>query len=88
MIDNVGLVAHIIFLLTNRKLELFLSVFLPSYDISKEKTRKRELRGLMAASAETGCNNLYLITDFERESLTMEGKPIEIIPAYDWLIEK
>ena len=63
-------------------------IYQVSYDISKEKTRKRELRGLMAASAETGCNNLYLITDFERESLTMEGKPIEIIPAYDWLIEK
>ena len=63
-------------------------IYQVSYDIRKEKTRKRELRGLMAASAETGCNNLYLITDFERESLTMEGKPIEIIPAYDWLIEK
>ena len=63
-------------------------IYQVSYDIKKEKTRKRELRGLMAASVETGCNNLYLITDFERESLTMEGKPIEIIPAYDWLIEK
>ena len=40
----------------------------------------------MAASAEAGCNKLYLITDFERENLTMEGKSIEIIPAYDWLI--
>lgn len=62
-------------------------IYQVSYDISKEKTRKRELRGLMVASAETGCNKLYLITDFERNTLTIEGKQIEIIPAYDWLIE-
>ena len=60
-------------------------IYQVSYDISKEKTRKRELRGLLSASKETGCNNLYLITDFHREELTMEGKPIQIIPAYDWL---
>ena len=63
-------------------------IYQVSFDISKEKTRKRELRGLLTASAETNCNNLYLITDFQRETLTMEGKTIEIIPAYDWLIEK
>ena len=63
-------------------------IYQVSFDIRKEKTRKRELRGLLTASAETNCNNLYLITDFQRETLTMEGKTIEIIPAYDWLIEK
>ena len=63
-------------------------IYQVSFDIRKEKTRKRELRGLLTASAETNCNNLYLITDFQRETLTMEGKTIEIIPAYDWLIER
>ena len=61
-------------------------IYQVSYDISKEKTRRRELRGLLSASKETGCNNLYLITDFEREELTIEDKSIKIIPAYDWLI--
>ena len=77
--------------LTDMKLHSMIDKLNPTLRSVEEfngKTRKRELRGLMAASAETGCNNLYLITDFERESLTMEGKPIEIIPAYDWLIEK
>ena len=54
--------------------------------ISKEKTRKREIRGLLAASKETNCNNLFLITDFHRENITVEDKLIKIIPAYEWLI--
>ncbi len=62
-------------------------IYQVSYDISKEKTRKRELRGLIAASKETRCNNLFLITDFHREELTIENRLIKIRPAYDWLIE-
>ncbi len=62
-------------------------IYQVSYDISKEKTRKRELRGLIAASKETQCNNLFLITDFHREELTIENRLIKIRPAYDWLIE-
>ena len=63
------------------------AIYQVCYDISKEKTRKRELRGLLAASKETGCNNLYLITDFQREEVEMDGKTIHIIPAYEWLLE-
>lgn len=62
-------------------------VYQVSYDISKEKTRKRELRGLLFASKETRCDNLFLITDFHREIVNVDGKQIKIIPAYDWLIE-
>lgn len=62
-------------------------IYQVSYDISKEKTRKRELRGLLTASKETLCNNLFLITDFQREEVIVEDKVIKIIPAYDWLIK-
>lgn len=55
------------------------------YDISKEKTRKRELRGLFAASKDTGCNNLCLITDHERETVESDGSLVKILPAYEWL---
>lgn len=61
-------------------------IYQVSYDISKEKTRKREIRGLLAAAKETKCDNLYLITDFHREDLTVEDKLIKIVPAHDWLI--
>lgn len=62
-------------------------VYQVSYDISKDKTRKREIRGLLSASKETRCNNLMVITDFHREDITIDGKTIRIIPAYEWLIE-
>lgn len=60
-------------------------IYQVSYDISKEKTRKRELRGLLAASNETRCNNLFLITDFHREEVIVDDKLIKILPAYEWL---
>lgn len=56
------------------------------YDLSKEKTRNREVRGLLTASKETGCNNLYLITDTERAEVEREGKLIKITPAYEWCL--
>lgn len=56
------------------------------YDISKEKTRKRELRGLLVASKETRCDNLFLITDFQRDEITIENKQIHILPAYEWAL--
>jgi predicted AAA+ superfamily ATPase len=62
-------------------------IYQVSYDISKEKTLKRELRGLLTASKDTRCNNLYLITDFQREEVVSDDKTIHIIPAYEWLIE-
>ena len=61
-------------------------IYQVSYDISKEKTLKREMRGLLTASKETRCNNLYLITDFQRDEVIVEDKTVQIVPAYEWLI--
>ena len=63
-------------------------IYQVSYDISNEKTRLRELRGLLAASAETHCDNLYLLTDFQCEDVSLKGKQIHIVPAYEWLLDK
>jgi len=56
-----------------------------SYDISNPKTLKREVSGLLLASAKTGCNNLLLITDHDDGKLNKDGKDITITPAYAWL---
>lgn len=61
-------------------------VYQVSYDLTKEKTRAREIRGLLTASKHTRCDNLFLITDVERAEFEQEGKLIKIIPAYEWLI--
>lgn len=55
-----------------------------SYDISSEKTRKRELKGLKTAAQITGCKNLLLLTDHEYEDTTFEGFAIQIRPVHEW----
>lgn len=59
-----------------------------SYDISNLKTYKREINGLLLASSKTACDNLLLITDHEAKIVFHNGKQIEIVPAYSWLVDK
>lgn len=55
-----------------------------SYDISNEKTRKREINGLLMAHRQTKCNNLLLLTDHEHEEMDINGVPVTIQPVYEW----
>lgn len=67
----------------NRKVEKLIQV---SYDISSEKTLKREIKALFKASEETGCNNLMLLTLSDEDTIEVEGKTIEVMPVYRWLL--
>ena len=58
-----------------------------SYDISSDKTRKREINGLMLAAKQTGCDNLLLLTDHENSTIEEAGHNIKVQPVYDWCIE-
>lgn len=58
-----------------------------SYDISSEKTRKREINGLLLAAKQTKCDNLLLLTDYERAIVEKDGYQIKIQPVYDWCLE-
>lgn len=49
------------------------------YDLSSEKTRKRELDALTDASEELGCDNLLLITNSQDDVIEWKGKNIHII---------
>lgn len=55
-----------------------------SYDISAEKTRKREINGLLLAARQTKCDNLLLLTDHESEEVDMNGHHIKVQPVYEW----
>ena len=56
-----------------------------SYELTEEN-KKRELSPLVKFSDKTGCENLYLITWSEEGSLTLNGKKIQIVPAWRWLL--
>ena len=58
-----------------------------SYDISNDKTRKREINGLLLAARETKCESLLLLTDHESETTIESGHQIKILPVYEWSLE-
>lgn len=57
-----------------------------SCDISSEKTRKREINGLILASRQTRCKNLLLLTDHEYSDIEEDGQHISIRPVYEWCL--
>lgn len=63
-----------------------LRMYQVAYSLTNDKTRLREIDSLVQASNDTKCRELYLITDFERETVEKDGCRIEIIPAYEWLL--
>ena len=62
-----------------------LAVYQVSYDISNEKTRKREIKGCIAGAKATKCDNLFLITDHESEIIEEDGYTIQVVPIWEWL---
>lgn len=67
----------------NRKAMVAVQV---AYDISSEKTRKREISGLILAAKKTGCKTLLLLTDHNYEDISCDGYDIAIRPVYDFTL--
>jgi predicted AAA+ superfamily ATPase len=59
-----------------------------AYTIEGLKTRRREVAPLFSAARKTGCGNLLLVTDHERETISQDGFTIEVMPAREWLLAK
>lgn len=53
-----------------------------AWDISEPSTLKREIDGLMEASKQLKCTNLYIITEDREEELLVDGHHIQISPAW------
>ena len=62
-----------------------LAVYQVSYDISNEKTRKREIKGCIAGAKATKCDNIFLITDHDSEIIEEDGYTIQVVPIWEWL---
>ena len=69
----------------NRKVEQLIQV---CYDISAEKTLKREVKALVSASEKTDCNNLLLLTMADEPTITVKDKTIQVSPVYQWLLKQ
>lgn len=58
-----------------------------TYDLSSDKTRKREINGLLLAHNKTKCENLLLLTDHHYEEYDKNGLHILIKPVHEWCTE-
>lgn len=58
-----------------------------TWDINDSDTREREIKGIIEASAFTGCNKLTIITRSEEGTVETENHRIDIIPAWKWLLQ-
>ena len=56
-----------------------------SLDISSEKTRNREIRGLVNGSEKFHCANLLLLTFNDEMVMEKAGCTIQVIPVSEWL---
>ena len=56
-----------------------------SYDISKNRTRERELDALVKASEELKCDNLLLITWEQDDILSYKNKTIKVLSTQKWV---
>lgn len=58
-----------------------------SYDISTEKTRRREIKGLLLAAQQTRCTDLLLLTKCTNEEIQESGYRIKIQAVCEWCQE-
>ena len=56
------------------------------YDPSDEATRRRELRALVRASEDLGCDDLSMVTWDEKGTETVEDRTVRIVPLWEWLL--
>lgn len=71
------------FMVTNRG--VVETLYQVCYDISNEKTRRREINGLLQGARKFNCQELYIITNVQEETITTEQYTIHIVPALKWL---
>jgi hypothetical protein len=58
-----------------------------SADLTKNKTRQREIKGLLNAAEEFNIKNLTIITEDEEGEEKIGKLKIGIIPIWKWCIE-
>jgi predicted AAA+ superfamily ATPase len=57
-----------------------------TWSMTESNVRDREIKGLLEAQAATGCDNLLIVTKDEESIIEHDGRQIEIVPAWKWLL--
>lgn len=59
-----------------------------TYDFGSEKTKEREIRGLVACAKEAGLKHSMIITKDTEATETVSGIKIQLVPLWKWLLER
>lgn len=62
------------------------SIYQVAYDISTPKTRRREINRAATAAKRTRCDNVYILTDHQRETVIYDNVKIKVIPVWEWIV--
>ena len=57
------------------------------FDVSSEKTRRRELSALFEVGRKINCKDLLMVTDHENGEETRDGMTVRIVDIATWLLE-
>lgn len=63
-------------------------IYQVAYDIMDPKTRRREINGAVAAAKSTRCNNVYILTDHQTETISHDGITMKVMPVWEWIVRE
>lgn len=57
-----------------------------TWNMSDGNTREREINGILEAAKVTQCNKLTIVTVDEEDSFLKNGKTVNVVPAWKWVL--
>lgn len=64
------------------------SIYQVCYDMTEEKTRKREINSLLQGARKFHCQDLTILTFSQEETIEVDGYTIKVLPATKWFVTK
>lgn len=58
------------------------------WQMDDNETREREIAGLLEARKETHCDNLYIVTHHQEDTIEQDGLTIHVVPAWKWMLTR
>ena len=66
--------------------DIVLQLIQVCWQMEDAETRAREIAGLLEARKVTHCDNLYIITHHQEETIEQDGWTIHVVPAWKWML--
>lgn len=63
-------------------------IYQVAYDIENQKTRRREINGAVIAAKSTKCDNVYILTALQSETIVHEDVTIKVTPVWEWIVRE